>query len=315
MALTYDTLNSVCTPNYKKTVYEQAYDANEIISRIKKGNRVVESMGLDLRIPISQGLLGDREMIDPDARRQTVDREITTAMSLTMKWAKVDSVITWEERNKNYGAQQIVDLVKEKTRLAIEDMDLLMSEQFYLATASQGALDMTGIFGPVQATGSTVYAGIDYDDLNAWDAGFYDAATAALALYGTTGSLWYGLQSCWFRDDYPDLMLTTKTLAGVYASKLQPGERRAPETGKAGATDLFFNSVPILADPQCTANNWIVMVTKSMYFYVHPNDNFSMGEWEKDPDHFKALRSLLTVCGNFAFTTRRHFGAFTAITG
>jgi hypothetical protein len=313
MALTYDTLNSVCTPNYKKTVYEQAYDANEIISRIKKGNRVVESMGLDLRIPISYGELGDREMIDPDALRTTIDREITTALSLTMKFAKVDSVVTWEQRNKNYGAQQIVDLVKEKTRLAIEDMNLLMSEQFYMAAASQTTLTMTGIFGPIQAA-STSYAGVDQGDASNWNAGFLDSTTTALALYGTTGSLWYGLQSCWFRDDYPDLMLTTKTLAGVYASKLQPGERRAPETGHAGATDLYFNGVPILADPQCTANNWIVMVTKSMFFYVHPNDNFAMGSWEDDPDHFKALRSLLTVVGNFAFPVRRHFGAFTAIT-
>jgi hypothetical protein len=314
MALTYDTLNSVCTPNYKKTVYEQAYDANEIISRIKKGNRVVESMGLDLRIPISYGTLGDAEMIDPDSARVTVDREITTALSLTMKFAKVDSVVTWEERNKNYGAQQIVDLVKEKTRLAIEDMNLLMSTQFYLAAASQGSNDMIGIFGPVQTT-ATSYGGVSQSDASNWNAGFLDAATAALALYGTTGSLWYGLQSCWFRDDYPDLMVTTKTNAGVYASKLQPGERRAPETGKAGATDLFFNGVPILADPQCTANNWFVMVTKSMFLYAHPNDNFSMGGWEDDPDRYKALRSLFTFCGNFAFVVRRHFGAFTAITG
>jgi hypothetical protein len=46
---------------------------------------------------------------------------------------------------------------------------------------------------------------------------------------------------------------------------------------------------------------------------VHPDENWSMGDWEEDPDRYKSIRCLMTVVGNFIADTRKKFGAYTAI--
>jgi hypothetical protein len=232
--------------------------------------------------------------------------------------------MTWQERNQNYGPEQIVDLMKDKAKEGVQDMSELMSDDFYQADASRGTNDVNGFFNCVAAASSS-YAGVDQDDASSWNAGLYDTTTTTMALYGTTGSLWYLYESCYF-NGFPDLFVTTLLLAGVYASKLQPGERRAPEGGRAGATDMYFNGVNILVDTHVPTAAFLALTSKYMWLHVHPNDskymwlhvhpndNFATSEWESDPDTYKGIRSLITFNGNFCFVCRRAFGAFTALT-
>ena len=315
MALTISEANAVSHEYFDDVCYEQVYETNALLGDIKKGGRVKEiskGLGTKIQFPIRYKELGDAEAIDPDAGRVTVGRQTRTGATLDPKFYKVDIPMTWKERNQNFGPEQIIDLMKDKATEGVQDMSEKMSDDFYQAEASRGGNDVNGFFNCVQAS-TTSYAGIDQDDASNWNAGLYDTTTTVVSMHGTTASLWYLAESCWF-NGFPDLFVTTLLLAGVYASKLQPGERRAPEGGRAGATDLYFNGIPVLIDTHVPTAAWLALTMKYLWLHVHPNDNFAVGAWENDPDSYKGIRSLMTFNGNFVFVVRRAFGAYTALT-
>lgn len=312
MALSVDEANAVSTRHFDKgKITEQVYDNNVILDRIKQSGRVIVSGGVKIQHTIRYQELGDFDMIDPDSARVVSQKDTRTALELEWKWAKVNVVCTWQERTFNKSEKQIITLMSDKYKEGGQDLNLGISTQFHQAETSRGSLDMNGFFNCVQAS-TTSYAGIDQDDVTTWNAGVYDTSTTTLALYGT-GSINAGLEACRFRV-YPDLMVTTFDNAAIYASKLQPGERRKPGDGRAGATDLYFRGIPIIADPQTNANAWMFLNTQYMFMYIQPDDNFDTGPWAEDPDRYKALRALMTVVANFVFTRRLAFGAYTAIT-
>jgi hypothetical protein len=310
MALSLAEVNAVSTRHFDKgTVTEQVYDSTVILDRIRSSGQIVTRGGTSIQFPIRYQKLGDADMVDPDAARVTSVKDTRTGGELDWKFAKVDTAITWEERTYNQGEKAIINLLADKYKEAGQDLAELISTQFHQAYTSKGSLDMDGFLTAVAASSSS-YAGIDQDDVSEWNAGVYDTSTATIAMYGT-GSIDAGMRACNFRT-WPDLMVTTWANASIYASKLQPGERRKPEGGRAGASDLYFRGVPILADPQANTNIWMIMNTEFMYLYIQGDDNFATGPWTEDPDRIKALRTLQTVVGNFVFKRRKSFGAYTA---
>ena len=225
MALSISEANTVSHEYFDKVIHEQIYQPNTLLGDIKKAGRV-KTMSAGLGTKIQFGIrykeLGDSDSIDPDAGRITVGVPTRTGATLDAKFYKTDIPMTWIERNQNFGPEQIIDLMADKAKEGVQDMSEKMSDHFFQAEASRGSYDVNGFFNCVQAAASE-YAGVDQDDATSWNAGLYDTTTTVLSLHGTTASLWYLLESCYFRD-FPDLMATTITLSGVYASKLQPGK-------------------------------------------------------------------------------------------
>lgn len=313
MAITIDQINAVTDKYFRKQIPQQVYEQTIILNRLRKQHRVIAQGGTKIQFPIRYKKLGDAAMIDPNDSRVTVHYETRTAGELDWKYAKVDLVMLWDEKIKNRGDAEIIDLMRDKILEGTQDLSEIISTQFHQTYASKGSKDMDGFFTAVRdPSSSTSYAGISSADAPAWVAGLYDTSTTTFALYGT-GSLEAGYRACWFIDP-PDLIVTTKALAGIYSSKLQTGERRRPEEGRAGATDLWFLGVPYLVDPQANSNTLMFLHTGSMYFVIQSGEDFAQEPWENDPDRYKAIRKLITVVGNFIFDTRKHFGAYTAIT-
>lgn len=291
-------------------ITEQIYDDTVILNRIK-GNIITIPGGTKIQHPIRAAELGDFATIDPDAGRVTATYVTRTYLELDWKYAKVDIAMTLEERVQNQGEAQIVNLMKDKYTEAMEDIKEGLSDQFFLAYASTGTNDFQGIYHCIQTTGTT-YGGIDGDNVSSWDASLYDTSTTTLALFGT-GSLEAGMRACYFRG-WPDIIVTTLAINGIYASKLQPGERREPENGRAGATDCYFMGTPIIVDTHCPAGDVIFLRNEDMVMFQNPLGALDVEPWENDPDHYKMLRQLIMFIGNFGFLRRKTFGAYTAIT-
>jgi len=291
-------------------ITEQIYDETVILNRMKK-NIITVPGGTKIQHPIRAAELGDFATIDPDAGRVTATYPTRTYMELDWKYAKVDIAMTLEERTQNQGEARIVDLMKDKYTEAMEDIKEGLSDQFFVAYGSMGTNDFNGFYDVVK-TAALTYAGIDADDVSSWEAGLYDIATTTLALFGT-GSLEAGMRACYFRG-FPDLIVTTLALNGIYASKLQPGERREPENGRAGATDCYFMGVPIVVDTHCGSGDILFLRTEDMVMFANPLGNLSVEPWENDPSYYKMLRQLIMFIGNYGFLRRKTFGAYTVVT-
>ncbi len=279
MALNITELNSHSHQYFEDLVINNIYQKNIIFDRLKEKERISFSGGTKLHQAIRYQELSDSDMISPNAARVTSIKDTRTAIELNWKYAKCDVAISWEEQIANGPDGRIANLVADKALEGAQDLNKLLSTQFYQLYASKGSYDMDGFYSAVRAS-STSYGGISQDDISVWNAGVYDTSTSTLAMYGT-GSLDEGLRACYF-ETFPDLIATTLAIASIYGSKLQPGERRDPEDGKAGATDLYFNSVPIIQDPQCLDNHLLFINTDQLKFYLHTEDNITIGKWTED---------------------------------
>jgi len=313
MALPYTQDEATSHALFEDFIKNQIYEKNPILNRLQKKMRVKFDGGRFLHVAIRYKKLGDAAMIDPDAARVTTHYETRTAIKLDWKYAKTDIVMLWSEMVHNGKEGKIIDLKADKAEEGVQDLSDLISEQFWQAYSDKGSLDMDGFFTAVRDPSSnTTYGEISSSDADSWKAGLYDTTTTTLALFGT-GSLSEGMQACFFHE-YPTVHFTTLKLANIYASQLQPGERREPEDGRAGATDLYFFAKPVIVDTHTPAGTWAFINENSLSFYMHDSDSITLGKWETDPDRYKALRALITCVGNFCFTCRRQHGAYTGLT-
>jgi len=313
MALTYDQLNSVSTPDFDMGQWtDQVYKKNVILDRIREGMRVVADGGTKYNHMIKWKELGQAKTIDPDDARSTTVVETRTLLEVDPKYAVCDVICTWEELAQNSGAHKIIDLKANKYTEGAQDMSELISDMFYQSLAATSGEDLQGIMTIVQDPSSTsTYAGIASGDAASWVAGLYYSSSVSLALFGTY-SLAYGLRSCTF-DVGPNLIVTAHAVVDTYASKLQPSERRQPENGKSGATSLSFMGVPIIWDSHCDSSDMHFLNTDYLYLYTHPEYNFTYSSWEDDPDRYNAARAHISLQGNFLATRRNQFGSYTSI--
>ena len=319
MALTYSDLNAIATKHFNMgRLAEQVYEENVLIDKIMAGGRRRLSGGSSILHSIRYRELAQAKSVDPDAARVSAKYDTRTQAEINWKYYVCDIVWTWSEDVANGGPEAIINGMADKYKEGGQDINELLSDDFFQAYTSTGSNDVTGIYSIVRSpSSSTTYAGISSGDASEWVAGFYDTSTTTMALYGS-GSLEYGLRSCWFKKEFDDfVIMTTKANAGIYSSKLQPGERRQPQTGKAGAptwsTDLYFMGIPMVVDAHVPSNDVIFLDLSHLWFYVHSNYDMKYDDWEKDPDRYNSVRSLISCTGNFLADTRKKFGAYTAI--
>lgn len=312
-SLTYDQLAATTLEHIVPTITPQIYDLTILLDRMRSGKRVkVVTGGRKVFHPIRDIELSEAKFVSPLDSRVAAHKDTRTALELDWKYLIGDIVMLWNEKLQNRGAPQIVSLVTDKVKEGISDVLQKFSTVMYQAYASKGADELDGLYTVIQAHGSdTTYAGISSANSTNWKAGVLDTTTTALSLYGS-GSMDYNIRQCWFRGR-PDLIVTTQAIASEYASKLQPGERRAPGEGKSGATDLAFAGIPIITDPQCPAGDMFFLNTKHLWLYAQSGENFSTGAWEKDPTGLKRDRALISFVGNLVCDLRRSMGACTAL--
>jgi len=313
MAFTRDQLQSVTSPHYENYIEENVYELNVVLDKMKKSGHINVGGGTSILLPVNYQELGQAKSIDFDETRTTVYADTVTSGQLEWKYLVCDIAVSFEDRVKNDGKERMVDLAGWKLEEGMNDLKKLMSTFLYQSYSSIGAKDVEGFFSIIRdPTTTTTYADISSADMSSWVSAFYDTTTTTLALYGSN-SMDAAYRACWFREP-PDICITTKAISSIYASKLQPGERRDPGDGSAGSIDHYFNKCPMVVEAQGIADGTMIWGnTNSLHLFVHPDWNFKVGSWEDDPDRYNALRLLITFVGNLGCTCRQQWGSFTAI--
>jgi len=314
MSISISQLNSCTTPHFNQTFVDNVYTGQIVLDRMRKGGRVKRSVdgGTSFYVPIRYKELGQAKFVDPDSERQTVQVDSRTAAEYERKYAVCDVVITWREAVANRGKPQMVDLVADKLKEGALDLQELISDALFQSYSSIGSNDLEGFYAIIRDPSSTTtLGGVSSADVPAWVAGVYYTSAVDLALYGSY-SMDYGMRQCTYVEA-PDMIITTLDLCSEYSSKLQPSERREPENGRAGATDLYFEGAPIVWDKHVDSGDMLFINTKNLWLFVDSEYDFSIEGWVDDPDRLNAARCLFSFSGAFGCDLRRHFGAYTAV--
>jgi len=318
MAVTINDLQAITKDKFNGKVTQIIYETNNFLDLINKRGNAKKTLngGYQLKLPVRYTELDQAKSVDPDDARSTVRVETRTDLVFDPKFYICDIVATWNEQSKCKSEHAVVNLLKEKLAEGLEDLSAKVSEHLFQAYANIGSNDLRGIYDFIRdPSTSTTYAELSSSDSSDHVAGLYDTTTTVLSLYGSN-SMDYAIRQCSFREP-PTHIFTTRAIASIYSSKLQPGERRQPQTGKGGSgwdSDLYFQGIPIIADANITSGHMIFLNMNSLYFFVYPDDDFKGDGWERDPDRLKADRNLLTLVCVFATDCRKQHGAFTGIT-
>jgi len=279
MALSIDEANTVSTKYYDKTITQQVYQKCPFYAKLKSIGNVSADGGTQIQFGIRYRALDKGGFIGPRDQVTYSQKETRTGAVLDWKYLHDHAMISWDERVKNSGKPEIINLLEEKTTELREDMADKFANALY-ATAP-GANDISSLFEIVD-TGTT-YAGIAVADAAAWAAAVEDSTTTELSLYGT-GSISESINAATFGTDKPDIHFTTRNLWSKFESLIEPQKRyysTQSEMAKAGFTAIGFHDGEIIGDPYCPTGDWFGLDSKQFEIRYHPQFNMKVDPWIK----------------------------------
>jgi len=308
MSLSINEANTVSSKYFDKGITSQVYEKSPLFWRLKKDNKVTWVGGTKIQFGIRYTTLGQAEAVDPRQQITYEQKETRTAGELDWKYYVGKTMIQWDERTKNTGKAQIINLLKDKADELSQDMFNKFQTDLYATT--QASKSFQGIDEIVDSGDD--YAGIAVADAAAW-AGV-ETSTTRLLLYGEN-SLSYNINQASFGPDKPSLIITTRDLQSKAESLLQPQERfEDKDMANAGFTTVKFHGIPIVSDYACTANYIYGLCTKYFEFRYHPDNNFVIDPWTdlKEAGFPKALIKLCYWAGNLVCKMRQVNFKYTA---
>ena len=277
MALDIDEANTVSSKYFDKTLTQQVYEKCPFWVKLKAKGNITTDGGTQIQFPIRYQKQGKTGFVGP--RQQVTYEQIETRTSGVLDWKYLfaHAMISWDERVKNSGKAQIVNLMADKTEEMRQDMLDVFGTAIH--AASPGTNDISSLPQIIDST--TTYAGIVYTDAGEF-VGSEDTSTTELVLYGS-GSLSYMMNLATFGPDKPDLILTTKDLWSKFESLIEPQKRyygdKDSALGKAGFTSLKFHDAEVVADVYTTAASLYGIDTSKFEIRYHPEFNMKVSKW------------------------------------
>ena len=313
MALSIDEANAVSTKYFDKTLTQQVYEKSPFYAKLKSINNITTDGGTQIQWPIRISKLDNAGFIGARDQVSYSQKETRTGATLDWKYLHGQAMISLDERTKNSGKQQIINLLSDKATELGEDMRDEFATALY--ALAPGANDISSLFEIVD-TGTT-YGGIAVADAAEWAAAVEDDSTTELTLYGTT-SLSYMINQATFGPDKPDCHLTTRDLWSKFESLIEP-QRRYYSTqsamAKAGFTAIAFHDAEVISDVYAPANTWYGLDTSKFEIRYHPKFNMKTDPWirlEQAGYPYAMVKNCLWA-GNILCRMRKTSFRFTAL--
>jgi hypothetical protein len=314
MALSIDEANTVSSKYFDKTITAQVYDESPLWTRLKSKNKVSWDGGTQIQFPIRYKEAGVAEAVGPRSQIAYMAKETRTGAVLDWAYYVTKGIISWDERTKNTGKAQIINLIKDKT----EEMNSDLFEKFAddLFATAQGALAIQSLNNIIGAAAST-YAGISQSDATEWYSPAIDTSTTRLVLYGTSGSLSAMINSATFGKYKPDLIITTRNLFSKFESLVEPQKQYSGDSdlAKAGFSSVKFHDVDVVADAHEQTSAMHLLCTDMLEMRYHPDFNFKVSDWGslEQIGFPNALAKSVSWAGNLVCRMRKVQGRYSAL--
>lgn len=302
MALSVTEANTVSQMDFDKVIVDNPYDNCPFYVKLKQKNRIVPG-GTKITWPIRYQQLGRANAVGANDRVVYEKKDTRTQAQLDWAYYIVDALITWEERVKNTGKNQIVDLIADKSAEIKEDMEDRFATDLF--TSNPNGKGFSSLATIVDSSDS--YAGISPTDAANW-AAIEDSTTTQLVLYGGSTSLYGLISQATFGTKKPNFHLTNDLMRGKFESLLEPQKRyEDKEMAKAGFTSVMFHSAPVIGDPYCPDGAWYGLCMDVFWLVYHTKYNMKLTPWEEMPQAGfpHALARTLSWVGNIKCKERK----------
>jgi hypothetical protein len=310
MALAIAEANAVSRYYYDTDLTEMAYDESVLWTKMKQKNLIKVKGGTKLRWPIRYKRLDKADAIG--AREQLSYEQLETRAVPELDWVYyyANALISWDERVKNSGKQQVVDLLADKALEMKQDMTYRFATDLW--TANPNGLGIEPL-STIVATGT--YGNIDDADASSWYSPFCNATQTVVTLYGTD-SISHGINTLTFGKHRPTFHITTRNLYSKFMALFE-GQKvyNDNKLAEAGFDNCKFLGATISPDSFQPASSWYMLDIDQYEFWVHPDFNFKLNDWFdlKQAGFPNAMARVQTVALNLVCHMRRTSGKYTAL--
>jgi hypothetical protein len=237
------------------------------------------------------------------------------------KQYNINILFSGEERRINSSKEAKHKLIKERIKnaeitMANDIAASLFSDGTGTSGKEIGGLQLLVADDPTTGTMGTIDRSVE----TKWRNQLYDFSVESVTpgadtIVAAMDKLW---RRCTFGNQTPDLIVAGDTYFGYYESAV--GALKAINVnanamtralGDAGFTVLQYKNTPVVYDSNCNDERMYMLNMKHMFFEVHPDANFSMGDRKPAFDQDVWLIPLIFM-GNMTTDGARYHGVMIA---
>ncbi|MEF8758314.1 MAG: phage major capsid protein [Candidatus Accumulibacter sp. UW25] len=196
------------------------------------------------------------------------------------QWAQyaVPVVFSGREQLMNSGPQAIIDLIKNRVKVAENSLANVMNRHVYLDGTGNNGKNLTGLGAAVILAPTNTYGGIDRSvAANAfWKNLKFQASVdgTGVATSSTIQGYWTTLMWNLTRGtDMPNMIIAAPNVYSMFAASLQAIQRiNSAEIGNAGFKSLEFMGVPVIYEPLAGGiSTSIAYFLNTNYLHLRPH--------------------------------------------
>jgi hypothetical protein len=306
MPLSYDQLSAITQKKFIPKLYDNIFDSNPLLQRMKKKCYEKLDGGLTIMVPLNYAMTTASGWYTGSETLDTSDSEFATAAEYQWKQLYANITILRSDELKNSGDSQILSLVKNKVKVAEKTLEDKLGTGLYSdgtdAKAIVGLRDIVATDQTVGGISQTTYS---------WWAAQVDSSTTTLSI----AAMQSRFNACSVNSDAPTVISTTRSIFNSYYALLQPQQRFTDSaTAKGGFSSLMFNGVPVLADSYCPASNMFFLNEDYLHLFAHKDEEMRMEPFAK-PVNQNLKTAKIFWMGALGSSNNRLQGRLSAITG
>lgn len=306
MALTYNEISAITEKKFIPKLYDNIFNSNPLIQRLKKKSYEKLDGGERIMVPLNYALISAAGWYQGADTLDTTANEVMTAAEYVWKQNYVNVTILGSEERKNAGSAQILNLVKNKVKVAEKTMlDAFSTGIYNNGTTTNAIVGLRSIAASITST----VGSISQSSYSWWQPQL-DSTTTTL----TIAAMQARHNLCSVNNDKPSVIATTRTLYNSYYGLLQPQQRfQDGESAKGGFDSLMFNGAPVLPDSYCPANYMFFLNENYLHMFVHKDCDMKFEEFQKPINQDVKVAKILWM-GAFGSSNNRLHGALSAVT-
>lgn len=302
MALTYDQINAITEKKFLPKLYDNIFDSDPLLQRLKKKSYMKLDGGTKIIIPLNYAQVSAAGWYTGAETLSTTDNELITAAEFDWKQLYVNITISRRDELVNMGDSQVVNFVKSKTQIAEKTMIDLLGDGLY--SAGTNAKSIVGLASQVDS-GNTV-GGIPQGDYSWWQSQ-EDSSTTTLSMAGLQ-TMHTTLTK---NNEGPTVVIGERADYNRYYALLQPQQRfQDGDTAKGGFQNLMFNGIPFIASSKST--NLYMLNEQYLHLCVHKDEDMRFEPFQK-PENQNVKIAKIYWMGALGSSNCRMQGKFTAI--
>jgi hypothetical protein len=234
----------------------------------------------------------------------TTDVDQFTNLEFDWKQIHEPLVVSGRDEAINGGTKGILNLVKEKTRMAQKTIRNTIGTGLYNAGTTTNAIHGARLFC---ATTST-YGGISQTTYSWLQSNVDTTATKSIA---AMQGLW---GDCALDNEYPDLVMTTQDNYDRYYLLLQPQQRFSSDKMQSGGfTSLKFNQADVVVDSHVPSGYEFMFNTEYLHLFGLDGNWFRFRPFQTPDNQDGKVAHIFTYLA-LACSSPARQGVFTSIT-